>query len=75
MWNTARCRDRLRQGPRPSVPEAITIGRQVAEGLAHAHELRVIHRDIKPENILLASGHVFITDFGIARAAQVLDPR
>ncbi len=62
--------DRMRREPPPSVAEAITLARQVAEGLAHAHEVGVIHRDIKPGNILLASGHVFITDFGIARAVQ-----
>jgi len=40
---------------------------QVAEGLACAHTSGVIHRDIKPANImLLDSGIVKITDFGIA---------
>ena len=43
------------------------IAAQVAEGLACAHENGVIHRDIKPANImLLDSGMVKITDFGIA---------
>ena len=43
------------------------IAAQVAEGLACAHENGVIHRDIKPANImLLDSGTVKITDFGIA---------
>ncbi|HEV2040202.1 MAG TPA: serine/threonine-protein kinase [Casimicrobiaceae bacterium] len=49
-------------------PEKIAeIVAQAAEGLACAHKNHVIHRDIKPANImLLDSGTVKITDFGIA---------
>jgi eukaryotic-like serine/threonine-protein kinase len=49
-------------------PEQIAeIVAQVADGLACAHKNHVIHRDIKPANImLLDSGTVKITDFGIA---------
>ena len=49
-------------------PEQIAeIVAQAAEGLACAHKNHVIHRDIKPANImLLDSGTVKITDFGIA---------
>ncbi len=44
------------------------IGVQIADGLAYAHEHGVIHCDIKPANIMmLDSGRVKITDFGIAR--------
>ncbi len=43
------------------------IAAQIADGLACAHQNGVIHRDIKPANImLLDSGTVKITDFGIA---------
>jgi eukaryotic-like serine/threonine-protein kinase len=43
------------------------IAAQVADGLACAHRNGVVHRDIKPANImLLDSGTVKITDFGIA---------
>lgn len=43
------------------------IAAEIAEGLAFAHRNQVIHRDVKPANIMvLASGAVKITDFGIA---------
>lgn len=48
--------------------EARGILRQVAAGLATAHEQRIIHRDVRPGNILLEreTGRVVLTDFGIA---------
>jgi WD40 repeat protein/serine/threonine protein kinase len=47
------------------------IGRQAAQGLAHAHSRGVVHRDIKPSNLLLDSaGVVWITDFGLAKAEE-----
>ncbi|TMG85598.1 MAG: PEGA domain-containing protein [Betaproteobacteria bacterium] len=49
-------------------PERVVdIIAQVADGLAFAHEHNVVHRDVKPANIMvLDSGRVKITDFGIA---------
>ncbi|MCI0703573.1 MAG: protein kinase [Planctomycetia bacterium] len=55
------------------VAEALRIGREIAEGLAAAHEQGLIHRDIKPSNILIERGpqeRAKITDFGLARAAD-----
>jgi len=63
-------RDRVGHEPPLSVTGAVWIAREVADALAHAHGHGVIHRDIKPENILLADGHAWVADFGIARALE-----
>jgi serine/threonine-protein kinase len=60
-------RDRIKEGPLP-LKEAMRIGIEVAQALAHAHQLEIIHRDMKPENIMLSAGHAMVTDFGLARA-------
>ena len=59
----------LDAGPLP-VARAIRVAREVAAGLAHAHLEGVIHAGLKPSNILvLPSGTVKITDFGLAQPA------
>jgi serine/threonine protein kinase len=61
-------------GPLP-VQEALLIARQVASGLARAHEHGIFHRDIKPSNLVVAKdGVVRIIDFGLARPANAGDP-
>jgi serine/threonine-protein kinase len=62
-----------RTGPLP-IADALRILRQVADALAYAHANGVIHRDLKAGNVMLAAGHAFLADFGIARAFAVHDP-
>ena len=64
-------RDRLKRGPLP-VRKVIDYGKQIAKGLAAAHEKGIIHRDLKPENLFLTKdGQVKILDFGLARLTQL----
>ena len=59
-----------RQGPLP-VKEALTLCRQVAEGLEAAHRKPITHRDIKPANIKVTpEGEVKVLDFGLAKAFE-----
>lgn len=65
-------KEKLEVAGRPlDIAEAVTIFRQVAAALGHAHAEGIIHLDINPNNILLdASSTAYLADFGIARVAE-----
>lgn len=59
---------RKTKGPWFDEHAVVSVLRQVAMGLAHAHQRGLIHRDIKPSNVMLGpDGHVTIMDFGIVK--------
>jgi serine/threonine protein kinase/Tfp pilus assembly protein PilF len=61
-------RSLIRQTGKLTTEKAISIAKEICEGLAEAHRLGVIHRDLKPSNILVdKQGDAKIMDFGIAR--------
>jgi TolB-like protein/predicted Ser/Thr protein kinase len=68
----ASLRDRLDAGAVP-VDEAVRLGLQAAEALAHAHAHGVVHRDFKAANaILTGDGRLKVVDFGLARRGDTL---
>ena len=64
-----------KHGPLPA-REAKLVARQMAEGLAAAHDKRILHRDVKPGNVLLeqepAGPRIKLIDFGLAVQQQAV---
>ncbi len=63
---------RLEREGRLRQSEVVRIGKEVAAGLAAAHERGLIHRDIKPDNIWIEekTGRAKILDFGLVRSVS-----
>jgi eukaryotic-like serine/threonine-protein kinase len=65
---------RLREPPPMTNEEGLAVLRQTSLGIAAIHAAGIIHRDIKPNNIMVdgnnADLHLWITDFGLARAYE-----
>ncbi|MDQ3262777.1 MAG: protein kinase [Myxococcota bacterium] len=64
-------REWLKTTPRRPWEQVVEVFRAAGEGLAAAHDAKLIHRDFKPDNVLVGQdGRARVTDFGIARLAS-----
>lgn len=65
----------IRANGRLSLSQTLSLVKQIAAALDHAHSQGYIHRDIKPSNVLLDTSHneihAVLTDFGIAKILNV----
>jgi serine/threonine-protein kinase len=66
----------IQMGARIGWPEAVAVGIEMAQALAHVHErsgpdgtpLGIVHRDLSPQNVMVGyAGEVKLIDFGTAR--------
>lgn len=67
-WEGPTLQQYLLKYRRLEVDDAMRLGRDLLDALAHAHDNDIVHRDVKPDNIVLTREGAVLLDFGIARA-------
>jgi len=61
----------ISEGKPMAVPRAVGFARDVATGMAVAHQQGIVHRDLKPANVLIDDADLLkIVDFGVAAAQK-----
>jgi serine/threonine-protein kinase len=64
-------RSRIDESGPLSLDDVVSLIRDVAAAIDHAHEHNVLHRDITPSNVMIEEGRAIVCDFGIARAIEI----
>lgn len=65
--------ERVREAPAKRLPaeEVLPLLTAMGETLDFVHSRGTVHRDVKPANVLFdESGHVFLSDFGVAKVLE-----
>jgi serine/threonine protein kinase len=62
---------RFRHGKALSIQDSLVYLKALCAALGYAHINGVVHCDVKPGNVMIDhGGHIYLTDFGIARHAE-----
>ncbi|HCN27977.1 MAG TPA: hypothetical protein DIT64_04165 [Verrucomicrobiales bacterium] len=55
----------MRRQKRLKAGDCLKLGANVAEGLHHLHQHKLIHRDVKPSNLIFIDGQCRLADIGL----------